>query len=244
MNSEEFKKFIDSEISYLRDEILRPGWTSWALIGAVAGLAWVLTSLVESGQYSLKNVAGILVVIWFLDYSYFFIKNCISPNASNSSSSQFIPTHLLSATRMGILFLICQLGFMFYVVHEFAPDVGGIASGAAFTALVVLIFSSLGALIISLIRYPLPKYISNRNTIIIPILFSVIMLIPVWYYSRFLWINPGDANVYDVKFALVIAAIYYLISKLLAEQSGVLTLDILSTIRREWLSSLLVAFMI
>ena len=234
MNKEEFKIFLDSEIDNLRDEIQRPGWTNWALLGAVAGLIWLLLELVEVGQYSVKHVAGILLVIWFLDYSYFFIKSLISPNLSKTTG-RFMPNQEVSSNRLGILFSLFQLGFLIYIVHEFTHDVSSLTSNLAFTAVSILLFSALGAFIVPLTGYPLPINVRNRYTVIIPITSCVVMLISAWYYSHFLWVTPGGANVYDVRFALVIAAIYYLISRLLAASPGALTLDILTTVRREYL---------
>ena len=63
MEKKEFDTFLDSEIENLRSEIQRPGWTSWALSGALAALVWILISLVEEGGYSLEAVGSLLLVV-------------------------------------------------------------------------------------------------------------------------------------------------------------------------------------
>ncbi len=108
MNREEFNFLLNSETDNLRNEIQRPGWTTWALTGAVATLIWILIALVEEGDYSLKAVASILTVIWFLELPYLLVKGVISPNPpSTTTGGRFMPSYRAAANRPGII-LYCK----------------------------------------------------------------------------------------------------------------------------------------
>jgi len=236
MNKEEFNIFLNTEIDNLRNEIQRPGWTTWALTGALAALIWILIDLVEQGGYSLKPVASLLLAIWFLAYSHTFIKGYISPDlTSHSRRGRFMPTYMVSANVSGIILSLAQLVFLTIVVHRFSTELGSSATIISLAAVSLLLFFALAALVAILARFPIPFNARNRLSAILPIMCSTAMLVSVWYHLRFLWISPGGTTVYDVRFAVVIAAIFYVSSRLVSVPRGALTLDVLATVRREFL---------
>jgi hypothetical protein len=237
MNKEEFNTLLSFEIDHLRSEIQRPGWTTWAITGAMAALVWVLITLVEEGGYSLRTVASLLLVIWLLHISYNFIKGYINENPpSHSSGGRFMPTYMVSANRLGIILGLAQFVFLLIVVKMFSTELGSLATIISYAAVSILLFFAFAALVVSIARFPIPLNTKNNlSSAILPIVCSILMLVSVWYHSRFLWISPGGTTVYDVRFALVIAAIFYLTSRVVSVPRGALTLDVLTSIRREFL---------
>jgi hypothetical protein len=234
MNKEEFNIFINSEIENLRNEIQRPGWTTWALTGALAALVWALISLVEQGHYSLRAVASLLLVISFLDYARTPIQVLISPSLTlQQLRGRIIPARLLSANMPVIVLMVAQLVFITIVISRFSTELGSVATSISFTAVSVLLLSTLIGFVIIIARFPVVFNPRNRGAVAILVVCSGLMLLSVWYHIRFLWISPGGATVYDVRFALVIAAIFFLSMKLISVPRGALTLDVLTNIRRE-----------
>jgi len=53
---------LDNEIQYVRSESERPGWTGWALLGAIGAIAWLLLDTIEQGAFHWANV-GVLVLL-------------------------------------------------------------------------------------------------------------------------------------------------------------------------------------
>lgn len=236
MKKNEFSIFLNSEIENLSNEIQRPGWTTWALTGALAALVWILISLVEQGNYSLRAVASLLLVISFLDYSYTLIKVRISPSlALQQLVGRVVPMRLISANIPGIGLLIAQLVFLTIVISRFLTELGSVATSISLAAVSFLLLSTLIAIVLIIARFPIPFSPRNRRVTVLTVVWSGLMLLSVWYHIRFLWISPGGAAVYDVRLALVIAAIFFLSLKLISVPRGALTLDVLTAIRRELL---------
>lgn len=236
MKNKEFDTFLDSEIENLRSEIQLPGWTSWALTGALAALVWILISLVEKGNYSLKEVASLLLVISFLTYSYAFVKVLVGPSLpSERPKGRLVPTNIINANMPFIILLVAQIAFLTIVIPRLSSELGGVATSISLAAISLLWLSVLAGIVVVAVRIPVPLNSRNRLTIISLVIYLVVMLLSIWYHIRFLWISPGVASVYDVRFALVIAAIFYLSCRLVSVPRGALTLDMLRTIRRELL---------
>ncbi len=147
-----------------------------------------------------------------------------------------MPTYMVSANRLGIILGLAQFAFLLIVVKQFSTELGGLVTIISFAAVSIFLFFAFAALVVSIARFPIPLDTRNRlSSAVLPIICSILMLVSVWYHSRFLWISPGGTTVYDVRFALVIAAIFYLTSRVVSVPRGALTLDILTTIRREFL---------
>lgn len=236
MDRGEFKAFLDAEIESLRDEIRRPGWTRWALTGALAALVWVLISLIEQGDYSVEAVTSLLLVISFLMYSYALIAALVSPGLpSQRPKARIISTHEISGSMPVIILIVVQLAFLTAVIQHLSMELGGVATRISLAAISLLWFSALGMLAIVATRFPMPLNPRHRVNIVILLIGIVLMLLSAWYHVRFLWISPGGATACDIRLALVIAAIFYLFAKLITVPGGAITLDVLTTIRREFL---------
>jgi hypothetical protein len=234
MKNKEFDSFLDSEIENLRSEIQRPGWTSWALTAALAGLVWILISLVEQGNYSLKAVASLLLVVSFLTYSYALVKDRVSPSLpSERPKGRLMPTNLVNANMPVIILIVAQLAFFTIVIPRFSTELGSVATSISLAAISLLWLTVVAGIFIVAMRIPVPFNSRHRLLPIVSVIYLVVMLLSIWYQIRFLWISAGVASVYDVRFALVVAAIFYLSCRLVSVPRGALTLNVLRTIRRE-----------
>src|SRR4051812_34130277 len=48
---------LDFEIESIRDDRKRPGWTMWALLGALGGLSWIALDLIGKGANNGSAIA-------------------------------------------------------------------------------------------------------------------------------------------------------------------------------------------
>ena len=236
MNKKEFSIFLNSEIESLRSEIQRPGWTTWALTGALAALVWILISLIEQGNYTLREIGSLLLVISFLIYIYALTQSRISPNLpSQQNRGRLMHTELLRSNIPFIILIIAQLVFLILVILQLSTELGSIATSISLAAVSIPLLSAVMGMILIATRFPVLYNPRHRYTKVVFVVCSVLMLLSVWYHIRLLWISPGGATIYDVRLALVIAAIFYLSCRLVFIPRGALTLDLLTTIRRELL---------
>jgi hypothetical protein len=234
MKSKEFITFLDSEIENLRSEIQRPGWTSWALSGALAAVVWLLLSLVEQGGYSLKAVGSSLLVIWLLIFSFGVAKALVGPSLrSERIKGRLMAMEVVQANVPDMVMIVGALGFFIAITVRLSSELGSVATDVLLATISFNLLSALLLVVIIAMRIPVPANARHRLQNMINAVLLVLGLVSIWYQMRFLWISPGTGTVADVRFALVIAAVFYLSFRLVSVPRGTLTLDTLTTIRRE-----------
>jgi len=239
IQKDELIRFLDSEITHLRGEINRSGWTIWATWGAIAALAWLFLSEIQLNKYSLQSVSAILFVIWLLFVFLVLSSDLINLHPlSNELSSRFRPGYHLSRNRAGlILYLVLQIYFIF-VITALAPVIGIWGSILAYIFISYMLFVILAVLIMNIADLPLPAVAFTRTADKIgAVVVIVILAILLWSYSNYLFGSPFVTDVYDVRLALLIAALLYLIISLVTKSHGSITLDILMSIKRECIFS-------
>lgn len=106
---------LDFEINRLTAEQQRPGWTVWALCGAILGAVWLTTEQWETGE---ADVIGVMYVFLFLSLAYDLLSQArvFFPKLHYWASSTYrvIPLFelvtpaqlLISATDAGVLIFI------------------------------------------------------------------------------------------------------------------------------------------
>lgn len=234
MDEKEFGIFLNSEIESLGNEIQRPGWTTWALTGALAALVWTVISLIEQGNYTLRATGSILLVISFLFYVYALIQGLISPSLpSQRHRDRLMHTDLLRANIPFIMLMIAQPVVLIIVILQFSTELGSIETSISLAAASLPLTGAVTGIAVIGTRLPVVYNPRHRLSMVVVMVCSVLMLLSVWYHIRLQWISPGGATIYDVRLALVIAGIFFLFCRLVFIPRGAVTLDLLTTIRRE-----------
>ncbi len=233
---EEFINFLDSEITSLRSEIQRPGWTTYAILGSIAALVWLLLYEIQIGKFYPKNVAGIILVIWLIFSLCMNVSFLINPSRSiRKPKERFVPGYLISTERSILILLTGLQIFFIFVIIDFSPDVISLATIMAYFVISGSLLALVIIIAITFTNTPIPlNRTSNMQTKIGYTLSAIISTIPLWFYIKFLFISPGTANIFDLRFAILLAAIYYLTLLLMLRSRGNLTLDSLITIKREF----------
>jgi hypothetical protein len=182
MKNREFNTFLDSEIENLRSEVERPGWTSWALTGALAALVWILISLVEQGNHSLKAVASLLLVISLVTYCYALVKGHVSPGLpSERPKGRLMPMHLINANMPVIILLFAQLAFLTVVIPRLSTELGSVATSISLGAISLLWLSLVAAIAVVAMRIPVPFNLRHRLFPVVLAIYLVVMLLSIWY---------------------------------------------------------------
>lgn len=206
----DFTYLLDAEINNLRSEIQRPGWTTWAIYGGLATLVWLLLSEIQQARYSIREVSGLLLVIWLMYWPYIYIKSCVNPSGLFPNlNSRLHPGYFLRGTRLlVIIFLALQIYFI-VVALDFSRDVGNLATTLVCIEFAFLLLMMLVGLVLSFVELPFPASPNTGKLSVATSVFLVLITaIPLGLYLNYLLISPAVANLFDVRFALIIAGIF------------------------------------
>jgi hypothetical protein len=235
MEGKEFISYIDSEIDNLREDLHQPGWTSWALMGTVAALVWLLLDLLQNGNsYSFKTLGSLLLIISFLDYSYFYLTRLVqAPLPSDSPKGRLMPHYLPRTLQLPMLLTIGQFIFLIWVINQYASDMGSLITNLSLACASLVLFTASAAFVVSLSTLPLPSG-RPRATKIVPLVTLLLMLPPTGYHIRFLFFSPGATPFSELRLAFVVAAMFFVLFKLATTPPSRITLQVLQGIRREF----------
>src|SRR3989339_2138738 len=97
----DFLEYIDSEISYIESTYKRPGWTQWALLGALSASIWLLLDEFENvTNFKIIDTLYLILAITFfqeLMKSLFFLFEKKDENIL--SHNRFQPSRTLLETK-------------------------------------------------------------------------------------------------------------------------------------------------
>src|SRR5690606_39528612 len=64
INSKEtFLEYLNTEIEQIREDMKTPGWTQWAIIGALASIFWLLVLEVEKDVFDSNQTLMLFAII-------------------------------------------------------------------------------------------------------------------------------------------------------------------------------------
>jgi len=94
-------QFLNEEISQLFAEQAQPGWTLWAVLGALATVLWLLSQELEAHTFSTENVSLLLLVFSMSSDVLRVGVEQISPDTKQSRTGRFqFSRQFLSSTRL------------------------------------------------------------------------------------------------------------------------------------------------
>lgn len=116
--------FLECEISSRRSEAMRPGWTTWAILGAMASLLWLMFSVLDTNEFiSWRNI---LYITLLLSVSFDFLFLLIRIFSSVE------PKHLGSVRRFEyfensigsfLVFILFRAGVLLILIHLLSPKI-------------------------------------------------------------------------------------------------------------------------
>jgi hypothetical protein len=231
----EFINFLNSEIHNLRSEIKRPGWTTWALLASIATCVWLILSEIQTGNYSITRVEGLLLILWLTGFLFLGIIALIKPTKPQTRKFIFSSDYQVAVRIFPSILIIVLNIFFIFVAFKFNKDIGKFTTFVTCFVLAFLLLGFLTQITLRFSRRPISTDRSGKTAYKIYLaLFCVFFAIPIWQYYYFLIISPGPVNIFDVRFALLVAAIIFLVMRLSTVSPGQITLDSLISINREF----------
>ena len=116
--------FLEYEISSRRSEAMRPGWTTWAILGAIASLLWLMSSVLDTNKsISWDNIFYITLLLSVSSDFLFLLSKILSSVG---------PKHLGSVRRFKyfenyigsfLVFILFRAGILLILIHLLSPKI-------------------------------------------------------------------------------------------------------------------------
>ncbi len=202
MTKKEILDILYSERNRLLNMYTRPGWTSWALIAAIASLSWLLIDL---HPFSLKYSVSIA---YFL-FNAFLLLACIFTTFKNNHHPTWKKLEFTDRAGLVYVFAILLVQFLIFILHKNLFD-SGILVYLYYVSVVinvVLLLVFVAAFIFSFIPSLRTEKDNRRGGIIGAVFF--LFLIFTWGLFVFREYNHIDVN--SLKVGLIFFAIIFLV---------------------------------
>jgi len=236
----DYLAYLNEAISSYRSDLARPGWTIWALVGALATAIWLLFDQLEAAAYSVRNTIVLLQTIsLLLDAVTYFVPLAATSITDPTRQGGFRQSNLsLSQSRPTMIILTIRWAASALVAILLARSVPYYVTASAIIA--VLLYLSVSALLfaLSFMRYPYPIAAPLQTHISRGIsgLLLVIGLVAAAGYARLLIPPAGSLTVADLRLASIVVAIWYLAFLLSRSPPGNAIYEALLAARRDFAS--------
>jgi len=208
---------INSEISQIESEQRRPGWTSWALLGALATLLWLLVK-----NASLQCLDWQIVGLAFLTLTLTI--ECITHVHAISTLSdiyapeepRFVSSPLYGESKLTLLLLSIQGFILFYINIQLKQQILSIPRILSWVVIGFYILLGIGGLILSYRETPQQKFPKQKLTLWALALLIIMMIIVLSGYWAVLIKSVSAADQSNLQTATLLVLILY-VFKLLAD---------------------------
>ncbi len=140
MTKKEILDVLYSERNRLMSMYTRPGWTTWALVGAIASLLWIMLDL-----YFRASISWIYsVAIYFLLYNIYVCGGCLVISFKNDHQPIWQKYEFTDRIKLVYAFIIYAVQLLLLIIHK-SFFVGGISEvfywfSIVFIAVLLLLF--------------------------------------------------------------------------------------------------------
>ena len=235
---ERITELLNSEITFIRSEYERPGWTRWALLGGIASTIWLIMDRVEQDSFEVMNVMTLFLAFSLMLYVLANLSILLdSLHADGISAGRFRVTNRWFAQS--------RAGLMVFLAHSIA--VIAIANSVRahvpwpFTAMVYVVYGLLTCVLLlafalTCFSYPFRlKPGSPRSSKVFDLVLIVGSVIPAVAYLDSVIRSPSAASVEDFRMASLLVVLYYLLRTLAGLRGKTPILNSLVATRRELL---------
>lgn len=116
--------FLEYEISSRRSEAMRSGWTTWAILGAIASLLWLMFSVLDTNEFiSWRNILYITLLLSVsFDFLFLLIRILFSVGPKHLGSVRRFEyfENSIGSFLVSILF---RAGVLLILIHLFSPKI-------------------------------------------------------------------------------------------------------------------------
>ena len=237
----EFLQFLDTEIEDLRAEQQVPGWSIWAITGAIATCIWLVFGILEK-EASVIDLTdlGLLIItlILFSDFLIISVRFLRSKVKDVSSESRF-KTGMLFFGRNRLELILSMIIYVFFIIVSWytAFDLGIISYKTVafiyFGVMICLSFCGIAISCSNLFFSVQNKTISlTRSKWVIPFIFFLPLGVALYGYTAATYSQLHLISIDELRLATLFCAVVYLIQTLPQSATDQTLIDFFVKIRR------------
>jgi hypothetical protein len=236
VSSDVIDRLIDllgSEIERLSSDAARPGWTIWALAGALGTILWTLLSELKTGSPKWEYILPIIVLLSLsFDSIRLLLPSTQSSDVGRTGVRFQITKSLMQPSRPQIVFLVLQSLGMIAIIHLNRLGIGYFGRRAVYIVYGSLAVWGVIGMVLSFIRIPVSTTSTSKAAVYMQSFFLVAAAVGVGAIGRFLFNNQGWGATEWQNAGLVTAGLV-LFQYLLASRNQPPLLSVLVGIRRK-----------
>lgn len=202
MTKKDILDILYSERNRLMSLYTRPGWTSWALIAAIASLSWMLIDLYP---FSLKYS----ISISYLLFSAFLLLGCIFTAFKNNHQPTWKKLEFTDRAGLVYVFAILLVQFLIFILHKNLFNGGTLGylyyASVIFNALLLLVF------IAAFVQSFIPSLRTEKNNRTGGIIGAIFFLFIFVTWGLFLFREYNQVDVNSLKAGLIFFAIIFMV---------------------------------
>jgi hypothetical protein len=236
LKTQEYIAYLDGEIEGLRRELEWPGWSRWAIVGAMATLVWLLFDLVETTSYSVsKIIVSILTVSLFTD-GMTFLSQVVNRDRENSPEEiRFHVTKQIFGNNRGALLLLTARWIVPIVLAIGISDRVHLALTISSIMISVLfLLVAVPFMVLSFMRVHFPTSIgANRPSVrFISAVLGLVAVLSSLGYGEYLLHSLDGLDFPELRIVVTTLSLFVLLFLLTRSPHGLSILKSLTLVRR------------
>lgn len=227
---------LNEEISQIKSEESRPGWTVWALFGGLATCTWLLLNQIENQIPKWDVIKIMLIIITLSGYSLKALYGFLTMEKNTSDDRLISVSQIFSNSKMILIINLLWFLFIGYLVININILVANWQLFCTYFGIVFNIFFIFVGLILSTFNFVMPRnqdrFSKNKIFIVFFLIFLMTGLVAAFMWIKYL-LNLNLLLVFEFKITLLISTIALLISISFSLKSPAQSLDNLIELRRD-----------
>ena len=201
MTKKDILDILYAERNRLLSVYTRPGWSTWALIGAIASLVWILIDLYPfSWKYGIP--------ISYLLFNAFMLLACLITIFRNNHQPTWKKLEFTDRIGLVYIFAIYLVQILFFIFYKTLFE-GGLLGGLYYVSLILnalLLLVFIAAFVLSFI----PSLRTEKNNRLGGIIGAVFFLFLVVTFGIFVFHEHNLIDMKNVKAGLILFAICFI----------------------------------
>lgn len=230
-------QYLNQEINQLLADQKQPGWTVWALLGALATTLWLLSEELGAPSVSVSNSLLLFLVFSISLHILGLLKHMVSQPKTRGMelTGRFQFTHhQFGPTRVTGFVVLAELSLFLWISVRYSEKVSAVHFWAGILYLGTAALLVLFVIVLSYLRLPLPQSSTRNKYEVVPYIFLVITgCLFVFGYASALSTQVPTLNVSDYRVGALLLVTSFLIQKLSGQSTQSPLISSLRDIRRD-----------
>jgi len=208
-----FYNFLSSEIDHLKNEIKKPGWTNWAIIGGLATLVWLTFNEFDNNALRIHNISFIIITSVFIHRLLSIVQLSLADYPTSKSETKYLPSNeVLSQSRVFLILQVLKYAFLIYLISILPLGIEKLIITLLYITTSVYAFVFACGLIFSYLHIPFGLNTRRNWKINIPYYLLGILVFYIAYKLVHFYVNHSiDFNIADFRFSALFVGGFYLV---------------------------------